>query len=271
MVADGVFQNLKGRPCTDSACRPQTASSDGEARPAILGKMVGKSQLSLETEACSLNISRDTVAYRCELCRRRYSVVDKHPLFEIACGHGAASPSLVIFCWWSLLESKTISVTARELNLSSETVSRIYNLARMVIAEDAVALQSEITFGGRGADTTEVEADESSFSSWTITGEGGAPDHHYWYVWVGVLQRGDPKKLYMTPFFQSEDLPLGISRCVGEKRTPPLNQECWAPIAAQLFPETANVLLMTDGAPAYASVKALGIIQHASVNHTEGE
>jgi hypothetical protein len=206
-------------------------------RPGILGKLVGQSEVDLEGEDHNMNIGIRTVAYRCQSCRQRHSVVYNNPAFASLSGHGSVSPSLVILAWWSFLEDKSITVTARELNLKAETVSDLYTAAMVIVADDAVHREQSVVFGGRGDLTTECEADESCFASWSVTGQNGEPDRHYFYVWVMVTQRGDFEKTWMAPFIQREDLPAGMSMCVGEKRVPPLNDAFWRVCGEHCFPE----------------------------------
>ena len=59
----------------------------------------------------------------------------------------------------------------------------------------------------------------------TVDGQPGEPQRHYFYVWVGICQRGDLSKLWLTPIIQTPDLPAGISSCEGERRIPPLSED----------------------------------------------
>ena len=62
-----------------------------------------------------------------------------------------------------------------------------------------VVEQGRLTFGGRGDLTTEVEADETCFASWTVPAEDPLCNRNYWYTWVGCCQRGDLEKLWLAP------------------------------------------------------------------------
>lgn len=126
----------------------------------------------------------------------------------------------------------------------------------------AVQTQSGVKFGQRplGA-TTILEADESRMFSWTEEiDEGGVSiRRHFYYVWVGVLERGDRNKFWLVP--------VGITHSDGEGRLPPLTNEFWRWCCEQLFNEDTRAILMSDSAHAYASVVHPGIVQKFSVNH----
>ena len=81
----------------------------------------------------------------------------------------------------------------------------------------AIETQNQIVFGQRplGA-TTILEADESKMFRWTEeVYENGVPiQRHFYYVWLGVLERGDRTKFWM--------IPIGITHSDGEGKIPPL-------------------------------------------------
>ena len=125
-----------------------------------------------------------------------------------------------------------------------------------IMSWDAVGKQSKITSGVLPSNkTVDLEADESSFAHWT---DG---DDHYWYPFVGVVQRGAPETLYMEA--------MGITHSIGEARVPPMTKERWGGTCERVFTADTRANLFSDGAKAYASVKHPGIIEHVSVNHTE--
>ena len=78
--------------------------------------------------------------------------------------------------------------------------------------------QSGWRFGGNGAATTDVEADESQFAHWRVVDPATGKVVHYWWVWLGVVQRGDFTKLWLKP--------IGVTESHGEQgRVPPLQHE----------------------------------------------
>ncbi len=145
MVEDGVFQDLQGQPCSNCFARQR---SGGFSSSHKLGRLTGQNLLALDKEATVENVSTDTACYRCLKCRTRFSVVHGHPLLETL-GHGGLSPSLAVFAWWCYLEDVSLTATARLLNLSEPAVRRLFDLAALVCAEDAVQKQSAISSGGR--------------------------------------------------------------------------------------------------------------------------
>lgn len=186
MVADGFFQDLSGRPCTKCSEGKMQA---GYSNDSVLGKLCGSDEINISEGAVVLDITLHTACYRCKSCRQRYMVTFCHPLIPPG-GHGSTSPSLWVFCAWNFLEDKTVTMTCRELGLDRRVVSDIYDIFRMVLAEDALRLQDQIVFGGRGNETTVVETDETCFGKWRVHHANGKQDN-YWYVWIGICQRGD--------------------------------------------------------------------------------
>jgi hypothetical protein len=134
--------------------------------------------------------------------------------------------------------------------------------------QDALRRQDSIVFGRRGAETTDVEADETCFQSFSIDHD---PPRHYFYTWLGVTERGSYEKLWLCPIVQSADLPLGVTMCEGEKRVPPLSSNMWRSCAKEVFTPDANLILHTDGAQAYAAGLPPGVTEWFWVNHSMKE
>lgn len=134
--------------------------------------------------------------------------------------------------------------------------------------QDALRRQDSIVFGRRGAETTDVEADETCFQSFSIDHE---PPRHFFYTWLGVTERGSYEKLWLCPIVQRADLPLGVTMCEGEKRVPPLSSQMWRSCAKEILTSDANVILHTDGAQAYAAGLPPGVTEWFWVNHSEKE
>ena len=102
----------------------------------------------------------------------------------------------------------------------------------------------------------------SHWKTFVVEGNETVPVYH-WLVWIGVLQRGDPKKFWM------QELPVTVSS--PEPRIPPLKQSQWVQICNTLFTPDSNIVLQTDSAAAYATVDHVGIVDRHAVNHSKGE
>lgn len=121
-------------------------------------------------------------------------------------------------------------------------------------------------FGGleNGA-TVDVEADETvvaKFSQDEVV-EGKVQKVFYYYVWLGVLQRGDPEKMYLVP--------VGLTRSVDQGRLPPLKPSAWKGICDKIFTTDSKVVLMSDGAGAYKDIGHPGLVHKEAVAHEKKE
>jgi len=114
-------------------------------------------------------------------------------------------------------------------------------------------------------DTVDVEADETVVAKYCQTEQidGAEKLVHYFYVWVGMLQRGCPDKLYLVP--------AGVTRSVDQGRLPPLRNDFWAGMCEAKLSEESKIVLMTDAASAYRDVGHPGIVDKASVCHENKE
>ena len=127
--------------------------------------------------------------------------------------------------------------------------------------------QCHMVFGRRGVATTDVEVDETCLQSWTTkepTPEGAEETKHYFFVVLGIRQRGDLSKLWLRFVVQGKDLDLhvGITRCVGEnKRVPPVSTDFWLRCASDAFHEDSNVILHTDQAQAYENCTPKAVVR----------
>ena len=159
-----------------------------------------------------------------------------------------------------------MTFTCRQLGVGPTLVSRWYATARRIMARYAIWRHSQIVFGRRGSLTTDVEADESKFFGWkerTQGIDGEVRTTYYWFVWLGVVQRGNTETLWMHP--------VGITHSEGEPRIPPLKKELWWDICFRIFDKLSNIVLITDGAEAYrkfAGFLPVGIVEHHWVNHS---
>ena len=141
---------------------------------------------------------------------------------------------------------------------------RFYDAARSVMSEGALRRQAEVRFGGRGAATTELEADESVFASWKEWDEDKQCMAHCFFVVVGIVQRCDLSKCY--------DKPVGVTKSA-EGPPPPLNEAFWDQMCQEAFQGDENVVLHTDGAAAYrgSDQRHHAVVLHTWVNHQQQE
>lgn len=134
------------------------------------------------------------------------------------------------------------------------------------MATAALKHQEWVKFGGleNGA-TVDVEADETvvaQFSQDEVV-EGKVQKVFYYYVWLGVLQRGDPEKMYLVP--------VGLTRSVDQGRLPPLKPSAWKGICDKIFTTDSKVVLMSDGAGAYKDIGHPGLVHKEAVVHEKKE
>ena len=144
-------------------------------------------------------------------------------------------------------------------------MQRWYNVAREIMAADAVARQKKIIFGKRvvnGVPTTcDIEADETVIKSFTEVVDGELPVHYYLVV-LGVVERSNPNTLWLR------FLPLKSS--IGEGRVGPLEHQVWRDVMDEIFSEDTWAILCTDSGSAYFQ-KHAGVCEHHAVNHSEHE
>ena len=151
------------------------------------------------------------------------------------------------------------------LNVGEDIVRRWYEQARTVMAIDAVKRQAQFKFGSDTTATACIEADESCFGKWSEIDEETGERVYKWYVWLGVVQRGNLESLWLTP--------VGVTESRGEPRVPPLSCETWSSVVAEIFDKDTNAVLMTDSAAAYREVggPADGVVEKHAVNHSDHE
>lgn len=205
------------------------------------------------------NISKASAFYRCKSCRARYCVTTGSSIFRFV-GGGMLSPSLQVKAMWNCVQGADATFTALDLNVSEDTVSTWYAVGREIMAWDALRRQSAIVFGARGSKTTDAEADETVVAKFKIR-EEGKPVIYCYYVYLGVEERSNSSTLWMKS--------LGLHVSEEHGRVSPIEKAEWHSSAVEVFNETSNVILNTDGAVAYRdSEKLPGIVEHYSVNHS---
>ena len=223
-IQDGLLCGLAGQPCPNPKC--SETENKGYAGEAKLGRLVTGAG---PKAANNPDISVDTVFHRCGVCRARVRVNHGSRLFRTL-GGGNKGVSYMTMAFWNCAVGISLSHTCQQLDLNEKTVSEWYRTARRIMAADALERQARIVFGRRGPKTTVLEADETKIRHWSeqVTEGGVTFRRHWWYVLLGVLERGNLEKFYFTP--------VGLVKSDGELgRIPPLSEELWAKVCAELF------------------------------------
>ena len=103
--------------------------------------------------------------------------------------------------FWNCAVGISLSHTCQQLDLDEQTVGDWYRTARRIMAADALARQAKLVFRRRGPKTTVLEADETKLRQWSeeVTEGGVTFRRHWWYVWLGVLERGESGQVLLTP------------------------------------------------------------------------
>ena len=246
------------------ACVADRLQFPGFSESKTLGHVSGDSKRNE-----SGDIKRDAVCYRCMRCRARYAVEAGSRLFSQP-GHGSASASMAGLAFYNFAIGVSLTHTCLQLNVTREVVRAFYKTARRIVAEDAVSRQRRVVFGREGSKTVDVEMDECSFTHYSeiVQVNGIDTRRHYYYTWLGVLQRGDMTKLWMRS--------LGLNHADGDKAPPPpLSDESRDEALGACFAEGSNVCMHTDSARTYVAAShgalAAGIVSWDLVNHSEYE
>ena len=264
LIDAGLLEQLNGQPCPRAAggqCSDNRPFKVADGGP-VLGKLVEAARDDDDDAGeIGADVTRRSVHYRCKLCRTIVAVDWASPLYD-AGGGGRASITDVTLCFWLCTNDVSLTHAVLQAGLGEDACRTYYATARAVMAWKAIQLQSQLKLGEVGDRTTEVEADEHVFKSWSasVAGDQGVDTMHYfWYCIVGIIQRGDPTKLLLEP--------MGINLSKGEPRPPPLSRDRWADIASRAFSADRPCILHTDGAKAYEGLLP-GVVQHHSVNHS---
>ena len=215
-------------------------------------------------------ITKRSVFYRCVTCRMKYAINRGSLVFPpVAGGYGVTER---ILAYWNLVHGASATFTGKQLNLSEDAIKSFYKLGRIIICEDNLRRQSSMVFGARGPETTDIEIDEHSFCNWTI-------DHmHYFFVWIGIQQRGEATKFWMMPLVGSDPLMRpGVTHSTDEARVPPLCLNFLEECLDVAFTEHTNAVLMSDSAISYQVVGVghpapdqsgrRGVVEKHLVNH----
>jgi hypothetical protein len=233
-IEDRLLRNLKNTPCVHPDCKT-TYEEKG-----VLG------DLKFSKNPKDRDASMANVWYRCDTCRRKTSVLTGSLLFPPG-GHGMKSVTLGVCCMWNCVEGASVTYTCKQLKLKKYVVRHYYDLARRIMAFDAIRREQAIVFGclPDGA-TCDVEADEASFFSWREDGPFPNCDRKYFfYVWLGFMQRGTTNlRLFCEQVKTSEE----------EGRLANLTKEYWRACCSEVFNAESNVVSMTDSCAALTSL-----------------
>ena len=261
LIESDFLENLAGKSCWHPKCGEKPAFVKNAAKK--LSKLKGHTSKRYQE---GTDICVELVCYRCDWCGTRVGATHGHPMFE-SIGHGGYGPSYQIMAWHKAVYGHSLTDIVLDLGVSEGTAREWMHQAMSIMAEDALLRQTKIVFGGLGGSLTcHIEADESAFFHWREYGHHvGEPDvpTHFWYVWVGIRQRGDPTKLWLAE--------VGVTKSEREARVPPLSHDFWKRCLCQAFTPETRAVLMTDSAGAYADVPHEGIVDKHSVNHQEHE
>ncbi|CAK0841896.1 unnamed protein product, partial [Prorocentrum cordatum] len=256
-IEDGLLPQMQGAPCAMPGC----IARDEKNEVLLLGSHGKGSAWERSTTQCvlgSLHARKNAGA----------SDVTVHTVYSVASGSlifhrlGGGSTSLTdqVVAFWNCVEDMPVTATCKQLGLSEQVVGAFYKKARAIMAADAERRQQTIIFGQLpGGETSDFEADESCFFSWSQM-EGEEKVYKFW-VWLGIYQRGAPEKLWLRE--------VGITESRGEGRLPPLTDEFWARACKDVFNERSNMVQMTDSARAYMKRPLpVGIVDARAVNHS---
>ena len=264
MKGDGLLCELLGMPCVFEDCVKDQLQRQTYSESRTLGHLSGDSKREGPGD-----VKREAVCHRCERCRTRYTVDAGSKLFASP-GHGSASASMANLAFYNCAIGVSLTHTCLQLNIDSGVVGSFYRTARRILAQDAVDQQNRLVFGHNGSATVDVEMDEVSFNHYSevLEVDGVCWRRHYYYAWVGVLQRGDMPKLWMTS--------LGLTHADGDKAPPPpLSDEHRDEVLAACITPGANVCMHTDMARTYVAASKgslpAGIASWDLVNHSEHE
>jgi uncharacterized protein with PIN domain len=223
----GLLTNMSGSPCP--TCK------------GTIGKLVHHRRRGED-----LDIDSQSVWYRCQHCRKRFPVGTGSKIFDGLWGGKGCGVTTATLAFFNCSNGVSLTNTCCQLGINEKTCSKYYERAMQIMSSDIIAKQGDMVFGQLpDRKTADVEADESSFNHWS---DG---QDHFWYPWIGVVQRGSTTKLWIQP--------LGITESTGEPRFPPLGEAAWETVCRNVLTASSGVNLLTDGAMAYRNTKHPGL------------
>lgn len=241
-LKDGLLMSLEGLPCPVEACAEEKTT--GCSQDSVLG------QLRTTSKAMYATVTRRSVWYACLKCRRPVPVNRGSAIFPVAIGgYGVTQNTL---CYWNCVHGATQTFTALQLGLSEDFVATSYRHCRRICAQEALRMQSQIKFGGRGSKTTDIEWDEHCFREWRVG------NMYYFFAFIGFYERGAPEKFWLGPMISTDEaMPPGVLHSTDEARVPPISKKCVEGYLDVVFTADTNAIGMTDSAREYQVLQEL--------------
>ena len=179
-------------------------------------------------------------------------------------GGGMLPPNKQTKAMWNAVHGASIAFSVLELGVNEDIISGWYRQKRLITGADALRRQRAIVFGGRGDKTVHIEADETVVRSFKVDGQLV----WYFYVWLGIKERGNPCTLWLTP--------SGLKKSEGEGRVVQMQAAFWEDCMDQAFTEDTHGILHTDTALGFGRAtnyqlsgkNHVGIEEHYKVNHS---
>ena len=172
-----ILDNLKGTPCCNPKCSEQQGSHPNIAKEVFrnrLGPLTGRQD--------TFEVTKDTVNYRCEWCRRRHKIYEGNPMFG-----KRDKVEEAVWCWWMCVQGASITLATLHLNRSEDLVRRFFHQAMVVMAWDAEWRQVHMRFGGNPVHTTVFEVDGTRIGKFKQ--EEGETLYYYHHSLLGVAVR----------------------------------------------------------------------------------
>ena len=116
-------------------------------------------------------------------------------VFTVSLIHYFSFVTPLILAWWGFCEQKTLTQVAGELRVDDGVVTEWFTEALQITAHDAMVREAAVEFGKRGPIMTDIEATETCLQSWNVPSALGEFPQHYFFVVVGIRERGDMDKI----------------------------------------------------------------------------
>ena len=117
-----------------------------------------------------------TVFHKCVTCGWAQSVALYNPLFLGLVGRSSLGISFVVQAFWNCLEGVSVTTTAKQLQCGENPVGYFFDLAKDVMAHDALWLQARIQWGTGTSRTSDVELDCTVVAKWRLLALPTGPD-----------------------------------------------------------------------------------------------
>ena len=249
-IACGELDDLAGTTCDNPKCREMHTQHPKTAKASFsnpLGPLTGRED--------TFDVLRRTVGYRCEWCRRQYTVYHGNPSFG-----KKDKVEEAVWCHWMCVQGAPLTLSALHLNKSEDLVRRHYYTAQIIMAYDVEYKQAHMRFGGSKVHTTVFEVDGTRVGKFKQ--KEGDTMWYYHHAVLGVGVRGQPHLWWV--------LDMGLTRFAERGRVPPEDKALWKRVMDIIFEKDDNFIQMSDSAAASLQ-DHFGVLQRFSVNHLEKE